>query len=111
MRVQVAVAGVHGKEGPPVGKGVIGQVVQRAGQLLLEGRRPLLGGRGRLFGHAALRAQGIAPLAVVRRARTLVLCKMKTRGFMKEDIAVTRDTDGVAASGDHDFTGGGAKAP
>lgn len=66
---------------------MVGQVGQGAVQLLLHQRGALLRGGGGLLaqlpvggaGRRGLRADGVAPLAVVWRARTLILCRGKER--------------------------------
>lgn len=83
VRVQVAVAGVHGEQSASVRQGMVSQVGQGTMKLLLEqGGAFFCGGGGLLAyvpvrgaGRRGLGADGIAPLAVVRRAGTLVLCK------------------------------------
>lgn len=62
---------------------MVGQVGQGAVQLLLEQRGALLRGGGRLLADAAVQgavrgglgADGVAPLAVVRRSGAVILCR------------------------------------
>lgn len=80
MRLHVAVAGVHGKHGPAVRDGGLGQVRQGPMDLLLDQRGPLVAGSRGLLADLAepldalwLHGDRVSSLSVIRLSRTFIL--------------------------------------
>lgn len=80
VRLHVTIAGVHGKHGPAVGHGGLGQVRQGPMDLLLDQRGPLLAGCRRLLADLAepldtlwLHGDCVSSLSVIGLSRTFIL--------------------------------------